>query len=134
MSDGQEKLDELLALRCSNRGVAALAAEVKQLSELGPGDGRNQALNKAACKLGNLVASGELEEGTVFDALIAACDVNGYVAKDGYAAARATLKSGLKAGMRNGARPTPIKANGHDHSKHFVSSYKAIEDRSHVAR
>ena len=63
-----------------------------------PETGRNDALNKAAFKLGRLVALGVLAEGDVEDALFDAATRNGLVADDGEEAVKATINSGLKGG------------------------------------
>jgi hypothetical protein len=79
--------------------------------------GRNQALNDTARRLGQFIGAGRLDRSEVEDALWRAAAANGYVAKDGEAAARATLKSGLDAGEREpnykgmpDARPTVTTA------------------------
>ena len=62
--------------------------------------GRNPALNNAGLHLGELVGAGLIERNEVENALMAASRANGYITKDGYGAAWATLQSGLKAGMK----------------------------------
>lgn len=85
----------------------ALADEVEQLAAMHEGQGRNQALNDAALKLGSMVAVGWIERETVDKALWDASERNGYRAKDGDKAARNTLQSGLQSGI---ARPhEPLK-------------------------
>jgi Bifunctional DNA primase/polymerase, N-terminal/AAA domain len=67
---------------------------------------RNSILNDAAHALGQLVAGGELDVGEVRTRLYEAAVASGYVRDDGEARARATIESGLKAGMKK-PRGTP---------------------------
>jgi hypothetical protein len=78
---------------------AALHAEVGQLAK-GTAGNRNNGLNTAAFKLGQLVGVGELSEGEVYDALYNACVANGLVKDDGPRSVDATIKSGLQAGIK----------------------------------
>jgi hypothetical protein len=80
-----------------NYGSAALERECARLASAG--QDRNSTLNAAAFALGQLVGSGELERDAVEEGLLKAATSNGYVAKDGLAAARATIKSGLNKGL-----------------------------------
>ena len=63
--------------------------------------GRNEQLNRAAFVLGQFVGAGALDLRTVEHHLLQAAEANGYVAKDGMAAARATVRSGLDRGSRH---------------------------------
>ena len=76
---------------------AALADEVAKLSAMREGSGRNRALNEAAHSLGTM--NGWIDLNTVATALWEASIANGYIAKDGEAAARQTIESGINAGM-----------------------------------
>lgn len=76
---------------------AALADEVAKLSAMREGSGRNRALNEAAHSLGTM--NGWIDLNAVADALWEASIANGYIAKDGEAAARQTIESGITAGM-----------------------------------
>jgi RecA-family ATPase len=71
--------------------------------------GRNEQLNKAAFALGQFVGADRLTQSEVESALFHAAVANGYVAKDGPAAARATIRSGIEKGSLeprlNGAEP-----------------------------
>ena len=71
--------------------------------------GRNEQLNKASFALGQFVGADRLTQGEVESALFNAAVANGYVAKDGPAAARATIRSGIEKGSLeprlNGAEP-----------------------------
>jgi hypothetical protein len=61
---------------------------------------RNDTLNKAAFSLGQLVGGGELPEGEVARRLFDAAAANCLVKEDGAKATRATIRSGLQAGMK----------------------------------
>jgi hypothetical protein len=63
--------------------------------------GRNHQLHASACSLGQLVAAGVLDRSLVEQQLLGAAEACGYVAKDGIAAARSTIKSGLDRGERS---------------------------------
>ena len=75
---------------------AALAQECAKLA--GTTSGRNQQINASSFSMGQLVGSGVLDRRMVEARLFSAAQANGYVAKDGASAARATIKSGLDAG------------------------------------
>jgi hypothetical protein len=79
--------------------AATFEGTIRDLRALRSGDGRNRELNRAAYKLGGLIACGELPERAVRDELLAAAEANGYVAKRGTRQALATINSGLRAGM-----------------------------------
>jgi hypothetical protein len=59
--------------------------------------GRNDALNWAAWRFREFVAEGLISEADAFRLLETASELNGYTAKDGIRAVRATIASGLKA-------------------------------------
>ena len=80
-------------------GQAALKREAEELAAMASDSGRNAKLNEAAFSLGQLVAGGALDEGSVRTGLIAACERNGLVADDGARQCEQTLESGLNAGM-----------------------------------
>lgn len=69
--------------------------------------GRNHALNDAALHLGHYVPH-LLSEDAVIEALVEASRLNGLLHDDGERAVRATIQSGLRAGMREPRqRPNP---------------------------
>lgn len=70
---------------------------------MGEGSGRNRALNEAAHSLGTM--DGWINLNEVADALWQASIANEYVAKDGEAAAKQTIISGLAAGR---TKPRPL--------------------------
>lgn len=80
-------------------GEAALDAEVAALGATMPGT-RNAALNRAAFRLFQLVAGGELDAGAVEDRLLEACHSNGLVADDGLRSVERTIRSGARAGRQ----------------------------------
>jgi len=85
---------------------AALVNEVAKLSAMTEGSGRNAALNDAAFALGTM--DGWIDLNMASESLLAASVANGYVAKDGQAAAVNTITSGINAG-RTTPRP-PLSA------------------------
>jgi Protein of unknown function (DUF3987)/Bifunctional DNA primase/polymerase, N-terminal len=62
---------------------------------------RNDALNGSAYRLGRMVGSGWLNLQETANALQQAADENGYIDKDGIKVTRATIISGLTAGMKD---------------------------------
>ena len=88
---------------------AALADEVAKLRAMGEGSGRNRALNEAAHSLGTMAGWIDLNE--VANALWDASVANGYVAKDGEAAAKQTITSGLAAGQTKPRPPLSLPAH-----------------------
>lgn len=90
-------------------GEEALTREVAALASTFAG-GRNEALNRAAFALGQLVAGGCLDEGRVRQALTGACEDNGLRKDDGPRQVNATITSGLRAGARDPRGP-PEKAD-----------------------
>jgi len=77
---------------------AAMRNECTALARCRAGT-RNEALNNAALKLGQLVASGDLSESEVHTALYSASVHNGLVKDDGRASVLATIRSGLTKGF-----------------------------------
>jgi hypothetical protein len=77
----------------------ALADEISKLEALGPGDGRNHALNIAAHSMGTMSGAGWIDPVAVTQALLNAASANGYIAQDGERAAKDTIESGLNAGI-----------------------------------
>ena len=79
--------------------LAALAQELDRVA--GSTSGRNQQLNASAFSLGRLIGAGVLGRREVEQRLLGAAEACGYVAKDGVAAARSTIKSGLDRGEQS---------------------------------
>ncbi len=88
----------------------ALDGETTKLASITAG--RNAALYRAACAIGRYVWHGLISEGDATAALLAACETNGYAAKDGRAAARATISSGLNAARNDGLPDLPDRPRG----------------------
>jgi hypothetical protein len=89
---------------------AAMRNECTALARCRAGT-RNEALNNAALKLGQLVASGDLSESEVRTALFSASVHNHLVKDDGAASVRATISSGFKKGFTE-PRIIPERNNG----------------------
>jgi putative DNA primase/helicase len=83
-------------------GRAALKDECAALAAMPKDSGRNDALNRAAFNMFQLVNSGDLSECMVRTKLFAAATACGLVTEDGAAQVRATIESGARAGH---ARP-----------------------------
>jgi len=87
---------------------AALERELSALAAAPKGQ-RNTALFAAAAKLGALAAGGALPVDAVVRGLLAGADACGLIRDDGERAVRATIASGLRAGLQ---RPRAIPAGG----------------------
>lgn len=88
---------------------AAVSSELASLSATRAG--RNNALNDSAFALGTFVGAGAISRSEAEQRLFGAAVANGYVGKDGEAAARATIKSGLDRGIQS---PREIPDSGED--------------------
>jgi hypothetical protein len=62
---------------------------------------RNNELNHAAYEIGRIVGAGAYPENVAIDRLFDAALTNGYVQQDGESQTRATIASGLRAGIAN---------------------------------
>ncbi|MES0385027.1 MAG: phage/plasmid primase, P4 family [Hyphomicrobium sp.] len=80
--------------------VRLLIGNLDVLSKSPPGE-QNDALNKAAYACGRAIARREIQRKDAAAELFAAAKSIGYVDRDGEAAAKATIKSGLDAGDRD---------------------------------
>jgi len=87
---------------------AALSDEVAKLESLKKGDHRNDALNGAAKRLGEMVGAGWIDGTVVATALWEAAGQNEYRKDDGDTVALATLRSGLSAGMKEPRAPLSV--------------------------
>lgn len=100
--------DQLRALENTRRGEkwaqSALASEAAIVASAMNGT-RNTTLNNAALKLGHKVASGYLQAAEVETALMQAAHDSGLTQEDGLEAVRATIKSGLTAGLQEPSHP-----------------------------
>lgn len=84
----------LLAADVDAYATAAVEREARDVAQAPPGQ-RNDRLNRAAFKLGQLVGAGVVRQEVVVDALVAA----GLAAGPGERKIRGTVRSGLRAGM-----------------------------------
>lgn len=99
------EIRELLENGNTRYGLQALVSECSALSQTKKGF-RNTALNEAACKLGSLVAAGQLGEETVRETLIRSCRDNGLLYDNGgMVGVEATIRSGFKKGMTSPRYP-----------------------------
>jgi hypothetical protein len=94
---------------------SALKDECAALAAMPKDSGRNNALNRGAFNLFQLVAGGGLDENEVRERLFAAAEANGLVDEDGAASVLATIESGAKAG---GAQPRQASDHGGDRGDH----------------
>jgi hypothetical protein len=94
---------------------SALKDECAALAAMPKDCGRNNALNRAAFNLFQLVAGGGLNENEVRERLFAAAEANGLVDEDGAASVLATIESGAKAGR---AQPRQASDHGGDRGDH----------------
>ena len=83
----------------SDRAKVALAAECSAVATSSPGF-RHAAIGAAGCKLGHLVAGGELSYDVAFDSVFVAAETCGEVETYGKASVTATIKSALAKGMQ----------------------------------
>ncbi|CAN7311394.1 DUF3631 domain-containing protein [Bradyrhizobium sp. LjRoot220] len=80
--------------------LSALNGSVADLAAAGVGSRNNEA-NAVAYRMGRMVARGWLDRAEVFGAILQACDTNKLVADDGIDVVKATIESGLTAGLGN---------------------------------
>jgi hypothetical protein len=91
-------------------GEAALNGEIDAVSRAKQGQ-RNHRLNVAALKLGRVIGAGALPRSDGEEGLYGAAIANGLVADDGERAVKATIASGLNAGVE---QPRRIKQRQED--------------------
>ena len=65
-----------------------------------PNGKRNETLNAVAFRMGRLIAREWIDEKTVADALLGACDANKYLREHGHRATMKTIESGIEAGRK----------------------------------
>ena len=75
-------------------------ADVEELAREASG-GRNDLLNKVACKAGSLIGAGQLNQREAISAMLEASKANGLVKDDGYGQTMNTIRSGIEAGKKN---------------------------------
>src|SRR5262249_13953764 len=104
----------------------ALKDECAALAAMPPNSGRNDALNRAAFNLFQLVAGGGLDEAEVREQLFAAAEKCGLVADDGEKSVLATIESGAKKG-REQPRQAPEQNNDDQADQHDDEDDELIE-------
>jgi hypothetical protein len=87
------------SVRCEAYAAAALDGAVAELSAAATGK-RNETLNAMAFRLGRMIARDWIDEKTVAEALVGACDANGYLREHGHRATMKTIESGIEAGRK----------------------------------
>jgi bifunctional DNA primase/polymerase-like protein len=87
------------SLRGQAYAAAALDGVGAELSAT-PNGKRNQTLNAVAFRMGRLIAREWIDEKTVADALLGACDANKYLREHGHRATIKTIESGIEAGRK----------------------------------
>jgi Protein of unknown function (DUF3987)/Bifunctional DNA primase/polymerase, N-terminal len=92
------EFDAIYGERERKFALAALEGRAHELEIMAPNSGRNDALNKAAFRLGTMVARNWIDRAEVENRLMAAAAACGLIADDGERATRATLASGLTNG------------------------------------
>lgn len=85
---------------------AALDRLASGLAEMGPGTGRNHALNRAAFVIGRY-SPHCIDAETIQDVLLSAAKTNGLIADDGLRSVRGTIASGIRAGQKSPTAPDP---------------------------
>ena len=83
-------------------------------SAAAPNGKRNETLNAMAFRLGRMIARGWIDEKTVADALLGACDANKYLREHGHRATMKTIESGIEAGKKE---PHPDLADREAHDE-----------------
>jgi Bifunctional DNA primase/polymerase, N-terminal len=101
--DQEQNFSSIAGAREQAYAQTALEGCMAELAGTSAGN-RNEKLNAIAYRLGRMIARGWLDRTAVEGALLGAMFANGAVADDGLEAAKATLKSGIDAGM---AEPHP---------------------------
>ena len=103
-------------------GLKALSDEIINVSSQSEGT-RNNTLNLAALRLGQLVAGGELEETHVYNSLIGASHGTGLTEKE----AKKTIQSGMAAG-REKPRKAPEKESDNYYLDDGVSNVSIVSN------
>src|SRR6516165_1808678 len=99
----RDRVDEYAGANSSLRGqayaAAALQGAAAELSTA-PAGNRNEMLNAVAFRLGRMIVRGWIDEKTVADTLLGACDANKYLRGHGHRATIKTIHSGIEAGRK----------------------------------
>jgi uncharacterized protein DUF3987/bifunctional DNA primase/polymerase-like protein len=103
LDEDARSFDDMPGANGRSRGeayaAAALDGAVAELSIV-PNGKRNEMLNATAFRLGRMIARGWIDEKTVTDALLGACDANRYLREHGHRATMKTIESGIEAGRK----------------------------------
>lgn len=86
-----------VATRDHRYGLGAVRSERERVLRVAPGEGRHDALNTAAFRLGQLVYEGKLTIGTIYGALVAAGVATGIGERD----SRRIVRLGIEAGLEH---------------------------------
>ena len=95
----REDFDKLYGGRAQKYALAALSGCAIELARTAEG-GRNEKLNKVAYHMGGMIARGWVDEKTVAEALVGACDANKYLREHRHRATMKTIESGIEAGRK----------------------------------
>jgi hypothetical protein len=101
---------------------AALAAEIAAVEGAGRGE-RNNRLNLAALRLGQLVGAGALDEDDVRAKLETAAKANGLTKEDGVRAVHKTIESGLGDGKRAPRDLTEIRRRAKERAGRTATAF-----------
>ena len=105
-------------------GAAAIASEAKRV-RYAPAGTANDALHRAGCRMGQLVAGGEIDQGEVERVLLAAATFRGVPRRE----RTATLASGLRKGL---VEPRKATATRSGTARAFVpAAARGVLDRLH---
>ena len=112
--------------------AAALDGAAAELSTTSNGK-RNQTLNAVAFRMGRLIAREWIDERTVADALLGACDANKYLREHGHRATMKTIESGIEAGRKEPHPDLPDREplSGDDGTPHSdLSGSQGVKQRT----
>jgi hypothetical protein len=114
---------------------AVLTDEAKKVSEAKVG-GRNDALNVAALKCGHYISGAGVNQDKVIDALMGAARQNGLAdGEDGERSAKATIRSGLRAGKKTPRSvPPPPDKMSHEEFWEKTDTLRHVRDFAHARR
>ena len=104
---------------------AALDGECQTLASTA--HGRNDQVNRSGFACGQFIPDGFLNRAEVESRLMSAAEASGIVRKDGAAAVRATLRSGIDSGMRQ-PRDIPAGDGGFRDNFHVVRPKPCLSD------
>src|SRR5262249_13725385 len=109
---------------------AALDRQCREIVHLTANSGRNQKLNAAAFGLGRMVARGWIDCAKVMDALKNAAASCGLGKDDGIGSVRATIASGIAAGLKQPYPDLPNSSSTRSTRKDSAKTHGAEPDES----